>query len=333
MHFRRQDVEFFNNLIPYLYHTKQIRKFGWEFGAMEFQNEVDSVVNANAFDRAKAIAIMRQSLYYWNFEEYLQVFKTIWEINSQCKNPEERIKFLQLNHTYVEKKFQSRDTAVSFPERVVKGFDRTLFNIVDTAVMQKNDKILIYCGLHHAFTRYRTPFLFFKKNGDIRGGEYLYNKYPDKVYMASFCFPSPNKWFLLESAMSDGFPPFVYPFGGVFNQIYDKYQKPFAVDVSNPVFGNIKEYQSWYAFDALSGIQLKDFCDGYIVLNSFSEIEPVHYIEDWVTNEGDLSEVKNTLLPEYAATIKTKEDLLEYMQQQSGRVNIKQWHALPEFWK
>ena len=81
LHKRKQDLDFFSNLIPYLYRTKNINVIGWEFGAAEYQKDADSVVTAPEFDRKKAIAIMRNSMYYWCWEEYLNIFKTIWELN------------------------------------------------------------------------------------------------------------------------------------------------------------------------------------------------------------------------------------------------------------
>lgn len=48
MHWKKQDVDFVNQLIPYLYRTKGIRIFAWEFGAAELQGEADALVDAPA---------------------------------------------------------------------------------------------------------------------------------------------------------------------------------------------------------------------------------------------------------------------------------------------
>src|SRR5204862_1319031 len=109
LHKRKQDLEFFSNLIPYLYQTKKINIIGWEFGAAEYQKDVDSVVTASEFDRKKAIAIMRNSMYYWCFEEYLDIFKTIWQLNKTITPAGEKIRFLQLNRPYNPKLLNSPD--------------------------------------------------------------------------------------------------------------------------------------------------------------------------------------------------------------------------------
>ena len=331
-HWHKQDATFINKLISYLYSTKKIRYFGWEFGAHEFQLQADSVVNAKEFDRKKAISIMRNSYYSWNFEEYLQIFKTIWEINNKCAYEKDRMKFLQLNSVYIEKDFQSKDTSIRF-KAYRSGFDIVLPSIIDTAIMAKNEKILIYCGIHHAFTKYKTPLFLFVKPNDLRAGANLFKKYHDKIYMTALGSAVPDKWTFINNLLGKG-PGFVFPFSGIFNQLYDTYKKPFAVDANNGIFGDIKDYKSWYAYDKWNGLKLKDWCDGYIVLNSFEEVEPVTLINDWVTNDIELNEIKTTLTPQNASLIKDIPEFKKFIEkEETGRSNIKRWHSIKKFWK
>lgn len=331
IHFRKQDPLFVGKLIAHLYATKKIKYFGWEFGAHEFQQLADSIVNAKEFDRGKAIFIMRNSYFAWNFEEYLQIFKTIWEINNKCINVNDRIKFLQLNSVYSEKNLKSQDTSIR-NKYYRSMFDLVLPSIIDTAIMAKNEKILIYCGLHHAFTKFKTPlFLFLKPNGGLRAGENLLQKYPGRIYMTALSSAVPGKWTLLNNMFNREFD-FVYPFSAVFNQLYEKYQQPFAVDANNSVFGEVKDYKSWYAFDKFNGLRLKEFCDGYIVLNSFEEVEPVELVNDWVNNEIELNEIKDNMPFEKANTIKNITKLDSIIAKETGRNSIKEWHQIKKPW-
>ena len=183
MHWKKQDVDFVNQLIPYLYRTKGIRIFAWEFGAAELQGEADALVDAPA------------------------------------------------------------------------------------------------CLL---YPRLLAPAVF---------GEQL---------------------------------TYLYPFRGAIEQIYRDHKKPFAVDTKASVFGDLKDDQSYYSMDRWGALTLREMCDGYIVLSSIDDMEPVGLVPDWVTDRADLEEVKSLLVPEDAARIGDVPALLAYIERQAYRSQIKQ---------
>jgi hypothetical protein len=331
LHKRRQDLEFFGKLIPYLYHEKDIKIIGWEFGAAEYQKDADSIVTAAEFDRKKAISILRRTEFFWCYEEYLNIFKIIWETNKGIENQNDKIRFLQLNKPYNSKWWNSRDNKIRLNEHK-DNFDNILPKIVEKQVIQKNKKILIYCGLHHSFTRFQTPVFFFRKNPDLRAGQILYNKYPDKVFQITLISPFGPKWTIFKTIMGDQDFKFTYPFKGVFNQLYDTIKRPFAINSNNNVFAKLKDNNSFYAFDTWSGIKLKDFTDGCIMISSFEEIQPVHIIKDWVTTEEELNEVKSTLPDEDAASIKTIPDLIKYINAEGDMRVLLEFHKIKRFW-
>lgn len=332
LHKRKQDLEFFSSLIPYLYQNKKINVIGWEFGAAEYQKDADSVVTASEFDRKKAIAIMRSSNYYWCYEEYLDVFKTIWQINKSISQPDEKIKFLQLNKSYIPKRWDSPNQDIRLEERR-KNFDNILPDIVEKEVIQKNKKILIYCGLHHSLTKFKTPKFFFLKDNDGRAGQRLYEKYPGKIFQIALLAPFPPRWSVYKELTKSKNIIYVYPFDAVFNQLYDTLKRPFAVNSNTPDFADIKDYNSFYAFDKLNGVALKDFCDGFIMLHSFDKIEPVHFIHDWLTTEEELNQVKQVLPDNDAKQIKTIQDMINYINPTSNFEGIKTFHSMKQFWK
>lgn len=331
LHKRKKDLEFFRDLIPYLYQTKGINLIGWEFGAAEYQKDADSVVTASEFDRKKAIAIMRNSNYYWCYEEYLDIFKTIWQLNKNILQADEKIKFLQLNKPYIPKRWNSPNQNIRLEERK-KSFDNILPEIVEKEVIQKNKKILIYCGWQHSLTKFQTPKFFFLKEKEGRAGERLFNKYPEKVCQLWLIAPFPPRWWLYKDLMNSKDIKYVYPFEAVFNQLYDTLKRPFAVDASNTAFVNLKDHNSFYAFDKFNGIKLKDFCDGAIMLASFDKIRPVNTIPDWVTNQKELDEVKSILPDEDAKHIKTIKDLTDYINPTINQKEIIEFHNIKKFW-
>ncbi len=332
LHKRKQDLEFFSNLILYLHQTKKINIIGWEFGAAEYQKDADSVVTASEFDRKKAISIMRNSLYYWCYEEYLNIFKTIWQINKTITSDNEKIRFLQLNRPYNPRLLNSPDKSISLEEQRKGNFDNTLPGIVEKEVIKQNKKILIYCGLHHSLTKFKVPKLFFLKDKG-RAGQILYEKYPDKIFQICLLSLFPPRWFIYKELTHNRNHKFVYPFDAVFNQIYDTLKRPFAVNSNDSAFAKLKDYNSFYAFDTWSGINFKNFCDGIIMLTSFDKIEPIKFITDWVTTEEELNEIKNVLPLEDAKQIKSIPDLINYINPAIDINGIRKLHDLNKFWK
>lgn len=331
IHKRKQDLEFLSKLIPYLHDTKGINIIGWEFGAAEYQKDADSIVTASEFDRAKAISVMRKSMYYWCYEEYLDIFRTIWLTNKTITQDNEKIRFLQLNRPYNPGLLNSKDKNLSLEERKKGNFDNTLPLIVEKEVLQQNKKILIYCGLHHSLTKFKTPkLLFLKDNG--RAGQKLYEKYPGKIFQIDLLAPFAPRWWIYNEIASKKDNKYVYPFDAVFNQLYDNLKTPYAVNSSDSIFSNLKDYNSFYAFDKFNGIKFGEFCDGAIMLTSFDKIEPVDIIPDWVTTEKELGLVKSILPEDDAKQIKTIQDLMNYINPTANQKEIKKFHSIKKFW-
>ncbi|MCC7263385.1 MAG: ChaN family lipoprotein [Candidatus Latescibacteria bacterium] len=303
MHRRKQDVEFVKTLIPYLYSQKGVTVIGWEFGASDFQSEVDSLVNAPEFDEKKAIELMRRSFWEWDFQQYLDIYRIVWELNKTIPPQKEKIRFLQLGSDFNERKLRSPDPAVSREEAQRYFYDRKMADIIEREVLLKGKKALWYSGLHHALTRYRQPGVFFK-HADLRGGNVLYDKYPSRVCLVTLHQPVLGRLAL----WGELFPllrPFCwklnYPWGGVIDKVYERRRHPFAFDTLDSPFGELEDNYSYYSLDRWGALKLKDFCDGYVVLCSFEEAEPVNPIRDWVTSPAELEEVKDRMSPEHAA--------------------------------
>lgn len=329
LHKREQDLVFLRSLIGYLYKKKQIRLIGWEFGSAADQRDADSVVNAEAFDRRKAIGILRRANFDWCYEEYLDIFEEIWLINCQAPGKEDRIRFLQMNTPYNPRRLFSPVDSIRTRERRVN-FDNSFPAIVEKEVLDKKQKALIYCGLHHSLTHFHTPkFLFLKDQG--RGGQYLYDKYGGRIAQIALLSPFPSRWALFAGDLELGA---VYPFQGTFNRLYDSLRRPFAVAADNPVFADVRDFDSFYEFDSWQGVPLSSFCDGVIMTTSFDSVRTVRIIPDWVVGEEELNEVKAVLPEKDAGPIHTINDFYRYLDTQKNLDRIKwmhQWARKPDF--
>lgn len=325
MHWKKQDLDFVKQLIPYLYRTKGVKVFAWEFGASDFQSEADLLVNAPTWDRKRAVAFMRKSSFSWNFEEYLEVIHTIWEVNQSIPEGQEKMRFLQLGSDYNPRKLYSSDPAIRGKEAVRFVYDEKMGQIVEREVLRKHAKALWYSGLHHAFTHYRQPLFLFLKPGGVRGGTYLFQRYPERIYLIQVSMPFLDRLLLARLMVPSVFGnrlAFVPPFRGAFEQIYREYKKPFAVDARNSIFGDLVDTHSYYSLDRWSGLTLREMSDGYIMLCSAAEMEPVNLVPDWVTSDAELEEVKSVLPAEDAARILDIPALLKYIAADTQRSQI-----------
>lgn len=251
----------------------------------------------------------------------------IWEINRSIPEGQDKFRFLQLRSVNNPRKRHSPDPEVRRQERARYAYDEQMGQIVEREVLAKHQKALWYSGLHHAFTKYKQPMFLFMKGSHIRGGEYLYQRYPEQVYMAQLYLPFPTRFLypkLLAPSVFGGQLTYVYPFRGAIEQIYRERKKPFAVDAKASVFGDLKDNQSYYSMDRWGALTLREMCDGYIVLSSIDDMEPVSLVPDWVTDRADLEEVKSLLEPEDAARIGDVAALLAYIERQADRSQIKQ---------
>ncbi|MFN8243873.1 MAG: hypothetical protein U0X40_07430 [Ferruginibacter sp.] len=332
IHKRKQDLDFLKALIPFLYKEKGIKIIGWEFGAAAYQREADSIVTASTLDRKKAIALMRNSNCFWAYEDYLDIFRVIWDCNRAIAQDSNKIRFLQLNGVYVPRRFDSPDPAIRLAERTTASFDVMAPGIVEKEVIALHKKILIYCGIHHALTHFKTPKFLFLKDNDLRAGQHLYTQYPDKIFDIDLLAPFPPRWTAFRALTHQQEGSYVFPFDAVFNQLYDSIRHPFAVNSRDPVLGRLKDYNSFYAFDRITGVPLSEFCDGIIMLAPFDQIKAVDSIPDWVTSSGELEAVKHVLPIEDTGKIKTRSDLFSYINSAQNLEAIRQFHRIRKFW-
>ena len=307
----KQEVDFVRELIPYLYRNNHVTVVGWEFGSSDYQSQVDSIVTAPYFDETAAIRVMRLRLWSWNYQEYLDFFKTIWELNRSIPDSAEKIRFLQLASDYDARKLNSPDPNVRLQEAIRSNYDGKMADIIEREVLRTGKKALWYSGLHHAFTSFRQPtYLFRVKNGaDSRGGNLLFERFPDRVYLIALHFPALSRWAIV-SELTQSDPTYLLPFAGVIDAVYDNYRRPFAFDNSLSPFGELEDSYSYYSVDRWQPLTLKEFCDGYIILSSFQEAQAVTPIQAWVSSQADLAETKDRMTEETAASVHNQRDLI-----------------------
>jgi len=274
----QQDPLFVQRLIPVLYRNG-IRLLGFEFASREDQSRLDHLVNAPTYDESLAIGILRNfECGIWPYREYLDIFRAAWALNARLPHDSERFRILPMT-SYIdgEKLRYGTDSERKEQERCLTSADSLIGEVVEREALEKGKKILVYCGFHHAFSRFRQPMtddngaVFSGRYFETRGGQRIYHRYPGRVIMVKLHSPH---WY-------PAFKGYGLPFGGVVDQVFQGYRQPVGFDIAGSPFAGFRDSTSVYALGRGS-ISFSDFCDGYIVLDEMKNFRPTTVIPAWL---------------------------------------------------
>lgn len=278
----KHDVELIKDLIPKLY-EKGIYNLGFEFGNYQYQHLSDSLLNLTHFDRKLARKILFQSFPSWNYKEYIDIYQAAWEVNhlalAENKN---KFRIIMLSADYDPCKEGG----------AWKDVDPDVFmgNVVLDEIVAKNEKALIYSGIHHAFTKYKFPIydeqIDSLEGYGIRMGNIVYEKVKDKSFTIYLHAAWPS---------AEDFDKTVMPVEGIIDSLMKQYDnKRVGFDVIKSPFGKLTSSNSYYKYGQ-SNFSLDKFCDGYIYQKELKDYQSMTSEEDFFT-ENNLQELKDFLL-------------------------------------
>jgi hypothetical protein len=298
VHRNKHDVEFVISLIPYL-HSHGIFRLATEFARREDQHLIDSLLAAPAYDEELARRITFQQSPFWGYQEYVDVFKAAWEVNSGLAEGVERFRILALNDSpewwHIEDE-KDRDDPAVMRKVWAGGGERLWARVILDSAVARGEKILVHCGIHHAFTEYKQPVVGngkFVRFDDSRAGNYVFKEIGKRaitVFMHAGWVPA------------EGYgKPYVKPADGIIDaamELVDPSYLPVGFSTRGTPFGDLPGETSIYKY-GYEKFTLADFCDGYIYHKPFAEYEGVTPIPDFV-NETNIEEArKNASNPRF----------------------------------
>ncbi len=317
-HVVKENLLFLQEMIPILYQNR-VYNIGMEFGASEFQNELDELVNAPDYDEEKAKAIMFAYNVAWGFQEYLDVYKAAWKLNRSLPDGARKFRILNLSYVFDWEKFNGKRTSESMRLVFNKGtVDKYRAEIIEKEIIGKNEKVLVLVGTPHAYTRYGSPY--FKYNGDNFCdydfdwlGNRLYKKYPGKVFNIilhqAFTQKENDNYFLIS------------PSDGAIEQLMKQNSdKPAGFDLSGTPIGKLPDNSINSV--CYENFTLEQYFDGYIFLKPLRELEGCTVINDFVNEQNFEYAVKNFPDPDWHEKIATLDDLKRFIKSNSERISI-----------
>lgn len=278
----KHDVDLISRLIPLLYKVG-VYNLGIEFGAYHDQDRVDKLIQAETYDADAAREIMFHFSSFWGYQEYMDIYRAAWDVNHGLPQGTPRFRVVNLNAradwSYI-KTPEDRNN----PEIMKKVFfegesDEFMAKTIIKEFIEKDQKALVYSGIHHAFTRYKQPIVDkgkFVRYTEKRTGNLIYNRLGERVFTIFLHAPWSDKNYQNE----------IYPVDGVIDALlFDSPLRPVGFDLAGTPFGELGAKDSYYA-QGYEPFALKMYCDGYIYTKAISQYQGVTTDENFITEKN-----------------------------------------------
>ncbi len=260
-----------------------VRILATEFGRREDQPLVDSLLAQSSWNEDLAREIVFRQNVWWGYREYVDLYRAAWDVNRTLAGGEPPFRILGINDS-PDWSFVRKDADRNDPEvmrRVWRGGDEEKWAGVILDAVDAGKKVLVYCGIHHAFTGYRQPIVangkFVRFDPNLRCGNHVFNAIGKRVVTIFLHAP----W-----RGSDGYgSPMVHPADGVIDALMLENPRPVGFDVAGGPFGELKVRNAVYRH-GYDDFRLADFCDGWIYTKPISEYEGVAPIAGWVNGSN-----------------------------------------------
>ena len=321
----RHDPELIQRILPLLPKVG-VFTLCTEFARREDQPLLDKLLEGRSFDESLARQLLLGISPPWGYQEYLDILKTAWAVNSDLPGGARKLRLLglsdSLNWCMVEK-----PEDMNQPDIWRKiGVDESQWaKVILGEVVAKGDKALVYCGINHAFTEYRQPVVdtethCFKRFSDKRAGNYVY----DAIGKRAITIFLDSPW--ISAAGYEA--PLVYPA----NRAIDTVVKALPMEYRNAgfntrgtPFAHLPASNSIYC-QGYPNFCLATFCDGYVVQGPLSECEGATTIPAFI-NDGNVDLVRISISNPRARFL-SAEQIMAGMSRDANR--IPEWFSMLE---
>lgn len=325
MHRIKHDPELVQALIPLL-HKRGIYTLAMEVARREEQPMIDKLLNAPEYDEALARRIQFNMMTTWGFREYVDIYKAAWRLNHSLPKGARKFRILGLtdsmNWSLIKTEKDAADPEIRRKVLGNNSGEDQWAKVIMNEVVAKKEKALVYCGIHHGFSKYQQP-IYDEQNRKFvrfvtdRMGNHLFRAVGDRVMTIYLHAP----WVPAEG-YSAGFS--VHPVDGVIDTIMTLVEPRYrrvGFDTHGTPFGRLPG-SSFYKH-GYEDFTLEVFCDGYIFQKPLGEYQGVTPIPGFI-NEVNIEQAR-TQSPDLAHRSASIEDLNREIAEDaaSGRVDIK----------
>ncbi len=253
-HWLRQDVQLVIDLVP------RLRSAGVDALAIEMlpassQPVIDHIVSSETWDATAALGVLRQAA--WPYREYLEILYAAWRA---------KLKLIALG------------PGEDWRERLLpKGddYDHFMARLVLDALKTPVTRVLVYSGLHHAFSRYHQPEMPRAERVEKfmdRMGNVLWRELGEDVFTIALAVP----WQCRETGSEKWGR--CLPVGGAIDCAASVPGHPVGFDVAGSPFAALPITRDFYYGLGYPALRLEDFADGYVWTRPVEEVQGVGLI-------------------------------------------------------
>lgn len=271
-HWLQQDVSLVAALIPLL-HKAEIDLAAEIFPASE-QPRIDELIRAPKWNDQLANAVMRAAS--WPYQEYRDLLRVAWSANQTAQRP---TKILALG--------PPEDWRDSLLPRGIT-YDAFMADLVSKHIGQTRRPVVVYCGMHHAFTRYYQAELdnAGRASGYMdRMGNLLSRRFGEQVFLIALNKPiwcgNPTR------------PSYCLAFGGRIDCEATKIGRPLGIDVVGSLLGEMRFDRADYYSYGHPDLRFVDYTDGYVWSGPIESFRPVTIIplNEYAPDEAAMKQV------------------------------------------
>ncbi len=284
----KHDVLLVQSLIEPLYKAG-VRVLATEFGRREDQAKIDSLLGAPEWDEDLAREIAFRQFVWWGYREYVDVYRSAWTLNQGLPEGAPRFRILGVNASpdwsLIRTEADRDDPAIK--RKVWGGTSEEDWADVILAAVDSGEQVLVYSGIHHAFTEYRQPIVidgeFRLFDQSLRCGNHVFAALGKRTVTVFLHAP----WNGPEGYGSR----MRHPADGVIDALMlAERPRPVGFDLDEGPFGELRVEDAVYRH-GYEDFRLSDFCDGWIYTKAISEYAGVTTIPGWV-HEGNLESAR-----------------------------------------
>jgi hypothetical protein len=289
----KHDVEFVASMIAPL-HASGVQAFATEFARRSDQHLLDSLMEGEEWDESLAREIIFNQFMAWGFQEYVDILHAAWQVNRDREDNAPQMRVIGLNNTLDFSHFKSEADRQNDEiwKLVLDGQTEADWAQVVLDVVGEGQKVLVHCGIHHAFTGYNQPKVIegeFTSHSRTRMGNVL----RDSLGMSAVTIYLHAPWNTTNGYDAD----FIHPAGGRLDAfMLSRSNGPYPVgfDVADSPLAPLMITDAVYSHGYHS-FTISDFCDGWIYTKPVNEFETVTYIDGWI-NESNLAQAQATAM-------------------------------------
>ncbi|MCA1753551.1 MAG: hypothetical protein LC641_02395 [Spirochaeta sp.] len=280
----QEQVEFVQEFLPRMYADGH-STLGLSHVRAVDQEHINQVLSAATFEEETVQKLLFRSNVLLGYQEYLELFRTAWELNTGREENQEPFQIIGLgartDYSHVRSAADMEDAAILrqvFPDGLP---DEVIADTVLSFVGDSGHRLLVYTGIESSFTRfvdrqYATAVSLQQVGRTGRAGNLVYRKLGDAVATVLLHSPWP------DSRERGGL---AYPLNGLLDAVYEQNLVPIGWSLGNTRLAELPVKHGMYV-EGADVVQFGQMACGYIMLGPLSNYHAVETIPEFITADN-----------------------------------------------